>query len=128
MAKVHLHRTYRWVDKDPIIDACRSVVAETKLTYNRAHEISGIATATLTNWFEGDTRRPQNSTVTALTSALGFVRRDTLNRDGSVNVGFIKARDLDWQKEMEKQADFMLQHGTAKQKAALKKKRKGNGA
>jgi len=126
MAKLHIYRTYRWIDKDPIIDAVKTVVkTDEHLKNHHVHQISGVATATLDNWFEGNTRRPQNSTLTAVTSALGYVRRDTLNRDGTVSVGFVKARDYDYAKEIEKQADWLLKQGKPKKKR--KQKSNGNG-
>lgn len=111
MARVTIYRTYRWLDKDPIIDAVRTTVKDEKLSNYEVHQISGVATATLDNWFAGNTRKPQNATVTAVTSALGYVRRDSLNKDGTITVGYAKSRQLDWQDEIEKQANWMLKQG-----------------
>jgi hypothetical protein len=122
VAKVHVYRTYRWVDKDPIIDAVRTVVNDEHLKNSAVHSISGVATATLDNWFGGVTKKPQNSTICAVTSALGYVRRDSLNKDGTVAVGFTKARSLDYRDEIEKQADWVLKHSAPKKKRAKKKK------
>ena len=128
MARVQIYRTYRWIDKDPIIDAVRTVVkSEEKLKNSMVHEISGVSTSTLENWFDGSTRRPQNSTVTAVTSALGYVRQDTFNRDGTVSIGFVKGRALDYQKEIEKQADWLLKQGVKPKKKRRKKKSNGHG-
>ncbi len=125
MAKTYIYRTYRWVDKDPIIGAVMQVVkGEEHLKNNQVHQISGVATATLDNWFSGSTRRPQNSTVTAVTSALGYVRRDELLPDGTVVPGFRRARKLNWQDEIEKQGDWVLKHAQPKVK---RKKKKSNG-
>lgn len=125
MARFLVYRSYRFIDKDPIIDAVKTVVQDEHLNNNRVHEISGVASTTLTNWFEGGTRRPQNSTVSAVTAALGYVRRDRLDKNGSLVVGFAKARDLDWHDEIEKQADWMLKQG--KKKSQRKRKAKPNG-
>ena len=127
MARVHLYRTYRWIDKDPIIGAVKTIVQDEKLKNNAVHEITGIATATLDGWFNGGTRKPQNVTVTAVASGLGYVRRDTLNPDGSVNLGFEKARKLDWKEEAAKQASFLLKYGTKKKKRKAKRKKNGAG-
>lgn len=128
MARVQIYRTYRWIDKDPIIDAVRTVVkSEEKLKNNMVHEISGVSTTTLDNWFDGSTRRPQNSTITAVTSALGYIRQDTFNRDGTVSIGFVKGRALDYQKEIEKQADWLLKQGVKPKKKRRKKKSNGHG-
>ncbi len=128
MARVQIYRTYLWIDKDPIIDAVRTVVkSEEKLKNNMVHEISGVSTTTLDNWFDGSTRRPQNSTITAVTSALGYIRQDTFNRDGTVSIGFVKGRALDYQKEIEKQADWLLKQGVKPKKKRRKKKSNGHG-
>lgn len=127
MARINIYRTYRWIDKDPIIDAVRTVCQDAGLKEHAVHQISGVASATLKNWFDGETRKPQNATLTAVTSALGYVRHDRLNRDGSVAVAYEKARDLDWKKEIEKQADFLLEQGKKKPKKKAAKK-KTNGA
>lgn len=131
MTRVHIYRTYRWIDKDPIIDAVKTVIRDEKLKNKAVHEITGVGAGTLDNWFNGGTRQPKNATVTAVTSGLGYVRHDKLNPDGTVQISFEKARALDWRTEIEKQADFMLKYGTAKQKKALARKRKkvpSNGA
>jgi hypothetical protein len=129
MAKAFIYRTYVWQDKDPIIDAVRTVVRDEKLKNNMVHQISGVATATLDNWFSGSTRKPQNTTVCAVTSALGYVRSDDIDRNGRLVVGFRKARDLDYRKEIEKQADWLIkQHGPKKKRPRRRKKKSANGA
>jgi hypothetical protein len=128
MPRVHLYRTYNWIDKDPIIDAVRTVVQDEKLKSSAVHNISGVSATTLESWFSGHVRKPQNATLTAVTSALGYVRRDRLNGDGTVTVAFEKARALNWSKEIEKQAGFVLKHGTAKQKKLIAKQKKNAGS
>ena len=125
MAKTYIYRHYRFIDKDPIIDAVRTVVQAEHMKNSAVHAVSGVATATLDNWFEGTTRRPQNSTVTQVTAALGYVRRDELLPDGTVQVGFRRAQKLNWKEEAVKQADWMLKHAQPKKKRA-KKKSNGN--
>src|SRR5262245_49000973 len=120
------YRNYLFVrDQDPIVDAMRTVVkSEEKLKNSMAHEITGVATQTFDNWFNGTTRKPQNATVSQAMGALGYVRRDSMRRDGTVEVGFVKARSLDYEKEIEKQADWILKYGNSKKK---KKKIRRNG-
>jgi hypothetical protein len=128
MARLVIYRNYRFIDKDPIIDAVRTVVkSEEKLKNAHVHQITGVATATLDNWFDGTTRKPQNATVCQVTGALGYVRRDTLNKDGTVAIGFVKARELDWRDEMEKQADWYLKHHDKPKKRKRKKKAANGG-
>jgi hypothetical protein len=122
--KMTIYRNYRFIDKDPIIDALRTVVkSNEKLTNGRAATITGVAAGTLENWFDGGTRKPQNATVTQVSASLGYVRRDELKPDGQVVVGFVKARRYDYAKEIEKQADWLLKQGKKKRPT----KRKTNG-
>lgn len=124
MAKVHIYRTYRFIDKDPVIDAIRTVVQKEHLKNSAVHSISGVATATLNNWFDGATRKPQNSTISAVTSALGYVRRDDIDERGNLVIGYRKARDLNYKDEIEKQADWLIKHAVKKPK---KRKKQTNG-
>ena len=121
MAKVHVYRTYRFIDKDPIIDAVRTVVQAEHLKNSAVHQISGVATATLDNWFDGATRQPRNSTVAAVTTSLGYVRSDNILPDGTLAVGFKRAKRYNYGEEMIKQADFFLKtHGPKKKKPRKK--------
>lgn len=126
MAKITIYRNYRFIDKDPIIDAMRTVVKdELKLNNFRAQSITGVSAGTFENWFEGGTRRPQNATVSQAAAALGYVRRDELKANGEVVVGFVKARNYDYAKEIEKQADWLLKQGKTKKKRTAKKNGRG---
>jgi hypothetical protein len=100
------------------------VKSELKMKNSRAAAITGIAVGTLDNWFNGSTRRPQNATVSQVAAALGYVRRDEFKANGEVAVGFVKARDYDYAKEIEKQADWLLKQG--KKKRPAKKKTNGS--
>lgn len=117
MAKINIYRTYRFIDKDPIIDALRTVVRDGEhLNDHRASVITGVSATTFHNWFEGGTRCPQNASATAAASALGYVRRDELRKDGSVSVGFVKARATseEYRNEIKAQADWLLKQGKRK--------------
>jgi len=110
--RVIVYRNYRFIDKDPIIDAIKTVVkTDEQLKDNQAAAITGVSPTTFAGWFEGGTRRPQNATVSQVAAGLGYVRRDSLNADGTVTVGFVKARKLDYKEEREKQADWLLKQG-----------------
>lgn len=65
------YRTYRFRDKDPVIDKIRTLVQDSKETYTTISEESGVSTATMHNWFMGETRKPQFATVNAIARALG---------------------------------------------------------
>jgi hypothetical protein len=126
MVKVTVYRNYRFLDKDPIIDAIKTVVrSNEKLNNNHAHRITGVTSGTFDSWFEGGTRRPQNATISQVAAALGYVRRDELKSDGQLVVGFVKANSkIDYESEITKQADWIIKQGTKKPR---KKKAKKNG-
>lgn len=83
MANVRLYRTYRFIDKDPVIDEMRTLIQDEglmkKLTI--VHQLSGVATATLDNWFNGETVSPQNRTVSAVATSLGYKRQWSKSKD-----------------------------------------------
>ncbi len=72
-----VYRTYRFITKDPVIDRMRTAVADAKLSYGEIHDMSGTSKSTLTNWFHGDTRRPQFCTVMAVFRACGVDLTET---------------------------------------------------
>lgn len=65
------YKSYLFIDKDPIIDAMRGHVSESKMSYGQIHEAGGPSPTTLRNWFHGETRRPQFATVAATSRTLG---------------------------------------------------------
>lgn len=89
MAVLRIYRTYRYVDKDPVIDKVRTVLSDEGLLkkLGLVHELSGVGDATLSNWFEGDTKKPQNPTVEAVLTSLGYERH------------IVKTQTLDFEKE-----------------------------
>ncbi len=83
MAFIQTYRTYRFIDKDPVIDEIRTLVKDEGLMgkLNIVHQLSGVSTSTLENWFNGDTKSPQNRTICAVTSALGYKRTWAKDRE-----------------------------------------------
>jgi transcriptional regulator with XRE-family HTH domain len=90
MAELKMYRTYRFFDKDPVIDEIRTLVRDEGLMKKLGivHELSGVSTSTLENWFNGGTKSPQNRTICAVTSALGYKRT------------WEKTKDINLQKEL----------------------------
>jgi len=114
-------------EKDEIIGALKTMIrGDEHLNNSQVSQISGVSATTVANWFDGDTRKPQNATVMALTSTLGYLRRDYRNKDGTVSPGFVKdLKDIDYEQEMVKQADWLLKQGKPKRKRARKHKNGG---
>lgn len=74
---LRLYRTYNYVDKNPVIDKIRTIVDDEGLIKKLSivHEISGVATTTLNNWFNGETKNPQHHTIAAVITSLGYEER-----------------------------------------------------
>ena len=71
--------TYRFRDKDPMIDQLRTILQDhfpghdsRKISYGRVSVESGVSDTCLRGWFEGETRRPQFSTMCAVARAAGY--------------------------------------------------------
>lgn len=77
-----LYKSYNFVDKDPVIDAIRTAVSDSGLSYTKISDKSSVSAGTLGNWLNGKTRRPQFCTVWAVARACGK-RGMTAGRDGA---------------------------------------------
>lgn len=67
-------RTYklRPKEKDPVIDAVHTVINRSGLSMKELHEKSGVSKSTHSNWFDGDTMKPQFATLVATLRAMGY--------------------------------------------------------
>jgi hypothetical protein len=115
-AIVRVYRTYRFIDKDPVIDELRTIVQDENLMRRLGivSRLSGVSEAALTNWFKGDTKRPQNASVMAVGTALGYERK------------FVQSRKLNVDAELEFATAWNKKERdrVAKAQAAAPKKRK----
>lgn len=75
---LRVYNSYMFRDKDPIIDAVRTVRQFKKIGYAAIEESGGPTATTVRNWEKGKTKRPQFSTVWAAIRAMGY---------GSIKVG-----------------------------------------
>jgi hypothetical protein len=102
MSSQSVYRTYRFIDKDPIIDKVRTVLEDEGLLKKPGivHELSGVATATLDGWFKGDTKRPQAATIGAVISSVGY------------DMQFVKAKDIDIDRELKLAANWLLRQNS----------------
>jgi phosphoserine phosphatase len=66
------YKSYSFVDKDPLIYEIRDVFDKSGASKQWVEDESGVTTATLRNWFDGPTRKPQAATVNAVLRALGY--------------------------------------------------------
>jgi len=118
MAYVKVSRTYRFMDKDPVCDELRTLVADAGLSgKKKAHIVAKLATlspSTIVNLFFGHTRKPQNATVMSIATSLGYERhwQRTTNK-----------WDLDT--ELKAAREFIKRQAELRAKAKPEAKRKG---
>jgi hypothetical protein len=62
------------------------------------------------NWFHGSTRRPQHATIAAVAAALGY------------DMVFTKKRDINYEKELKRAADELLERRQAAERADRRRK------
>jgi hypothetical protein len=121
MARIRVLRTYRFLDKDPVIDQMRTVLQDeglfTRLTI--AADIASLSRTTLDNWFHGDTKRPQFASIMALMTSLGYENK------------WSRTTKIDVDEELKKARDWLIKEGKKKQakeakeaKAVAAKRRK----
>lgn len=114
MARLSLYRTYRFIDKDPVIDKIRTILQDEGLLAKGqrkiVHQLSGVAVGTLDGLFEGDTKCPINRTVCAIVTSVGY------------EPTFVKVKDIDIDKELKRAADWLLkQNSSPKEKTSARK-------
>lgn len=125
MARVKVLRTYRFIDKDPVKDELQTMLQDeglfSKKNMGKLAALASLSKSTLDNLFFGDTRKPQNATVMALVTAVGYERK------------FVKVRKLNFDEELvfarqwnKKQAERLAsdpERIKARKRRALKRKR-----
>jgi hypothetical protein len=101
---LRVYRTYNYVDKNPVIDKVRTLVQDEGLfkQLKIVHEISGVSTTTLDNWFNGDTRSPQHATIAAVITSLGY--EETFVKKKDINVERERKLAAEWLEKQEKKA------------------------
>ncbi|RPH72763.1 MAG: hypothetical protein EHM78_02335 [Myxococcaceae bacterium] len=74
MPRIHVYRTYNFIEKDPICDKARTALQDAlgERFVSRVAKLSGVAYSTAKNIFEGPTRRPQFATIAAMMTAAGY--------------------------------------------------------
>jgi hypothetical protein len=109
-----LLRTYRFTDKDLVVDELHTILDDEGLFARLKHvaELASLHPQTLQNLFHGSTRRPQNATVMAIITAVGWERKFVRARKLNIDEELVLARA--WNKrEKAKQA---AQHPAHKKK------------
>lgn len=122
MAEFRSYRTYRYIQKNPVIDKVRTVLQDEGLFKNLrvVHEISGVAVATLDNWFHGDTKNPFHSTIAAVMSSVGY--EETFQKTKDIDVEAERAAGKKWLATRKRARD--LERGKAKPNGSRKPRKK----
>lgn len=68
---LRVYKSYNFVDKDPIVDVCRTAVFSNGGGPSKVAKDSNVSPTTLYGWFNGKTKRPQFATVAAVLLACG---------------------------------------------------------
>lgn len=103
---MNLYRSYNFVNKDPAIDKIRTIVQDAGVSYDQLHVLSGVSQTTFSNWFQGDTKRPQHTTLAATAAALGY------------DWELVKAKSIDIQKELPKAQRWLEQRDERRKQQA----------
>jgi hypothetical protein len=108
---LRVYRTYNYIDKNPVIYKVKTLLQDEGLMKDLkiVHEISGVGSATLDNWFNGDTKNPQHATIAAVITSLGYEET------------FVKKKEIDIEKERGIAARWLE---AQEKKGAIKKQRK----
>lgn len=122
MAELKFHRqyrTYRYKDKNPVIDKIRTIVQDEGLfkKLEVLHQLSGVSRTTLDNWFHGETKNPQHHTIAAVVTSLGY--EETFQR--------VKTIELDKELEVAKRWLDTQKDKIAASQSASKRTKKSNG-
>jgi hypothetical protein len=100
-----LLRTYRFTEKDPVIDELRTLVNDEGLSKKLVivATLANLHPSTVKNLFHGGTKKPQNATVMGIVTSLGYQRKWVKERKLNIDEELTFAKQ--WNKrEKEKQA------------------------
>jgi hypothetical protein len=86
MADLRILRTYRYIDKNPVIDVMRTALQDVGIGVEKkrlriAAEISGLSHSCLEALFHGETRNPQHRTVMGLMTSIGYKESWTVEKE-----------------------------------------------
>ena len=118
MAVHKIFRTYRFIDKDPVIDELRTLLQDEGLFDQLAKVavLANLSYSTVYSLFHGETRRPHNSTASSIGTCAGYERgwkkvRRNINWDEELKLA------IAWNKKERKRMEALR----AKEKSHKKK-------
>lgn len=66
------YKSYVFTDKDPMIDTVRTIIQDSKETFKKISEDSGVSPQTIAKWLYGETKQPRAASINAVLRALGY--------------------------------------------------------
>ncbi|MBO4228368.1 hypothetical protein [Bradyrhizobium neotropicale] len=119
---VRVYRTYNYIDKNPVIDKVRTLIQDEGLIKKLGivHEISGVSTSTLDNWFNGTTRSPQHATIAAVITSLGY--EETFQKKKDIDVEKERKLGAEWLEKRERERERAQGKSNGQNKMRKKKK------
>lgn len=66
-----IYGSYRFIDKDPIMDCLRTARQDSGLSVSETAVQSNVSATTIANWEQGKTRKPQFATAAAVATVYG---------------------------------------------------------
>jgi isocitrate dehydrogenase len=115
-------RTYNFRDKDPVCDELANLVDAAglrgKKNIGKVAMLATVAHGTVDGILYGDTKKPQNATVMAIATAMGFERKWVASADKSWN---LEAQLTEARAFIKKERERM-----AREEAKPRKKKKTN--
>lgn len=81
--------SYRFIDKDPIIDVVRTAIQAMGWSHAKLARESGLAETTISAWLDGETKNPQNASVDICLRVMGIDRRPRWNNGSFVDPNYV---------------------------------------
>lgn len=114
MANTRVLRTYRFIDKNPVIDIIRTAIQDEGLIKKLqvVADLASLSRTTIPGWIHGDVRDPRHSSIMAVMTSLGYESE------------WKKGRKLDIDKELEFARAWLKRERAKRVKAPRKRKAK----
>ncbi len=113
MTYTRVLRTYRFIDKNPVIDEMRTILKDEGLLdrLNVVADLASLSRATPDAWFNGNVRDPRHSSIMAVMTSLGYEQK------------WSKGRKLNVEAELELARAWLKRERAKRVKAAPRKRK-----
>ena len=117
MAYTRVLRTYRYIDKNPVIDEMKTIIQDEGLMkrLDIIADLASLSRTTPVGWFDGDVRDPRHSSIMAVMTSLGYEYK------------WNKSRKIDYEKEVMMARAWLKRERVKRKAAAATTQKKRNG-